>query len=430
MRALTRGSSYLSQPQPIVVADESDEGRYQEGYSAVPWTDSIYDATLVAAFHGVRWWPNKRADPVGFHPFLVWVLAFFTYAVQYSLLLYFKIDLDFTSHVTRGIPDLVVRTQMLLILIVQFSFFTSLHRSMRCILFVLNPTTWYDIETPKWRCLSPWPIIALYWKTVIVYDVSSVSSSIILASNTVKDSIFDCLSLEFIVLFDTVVWEFCKVAFDLSFHPSYERKRRFKEGSNKVHCSWPLSLLRSGSGGRRCEEFFSSCILVVLYMRQFFQVQYAFDTDVLPAARTLCTRWRWLNGTGSGSVLAKDHYLFTWKLMVSGVVGHFLYDPYPDLAKKADPAHGGICDGNINHTLTLSGYFDLAGAHPAGTLICSSCLVVIVFLGPVMHCAGVQHWRCWRTDSAEEDEENSGYTEMMPVDYDGGSSDQSVKEPT
>merc|ERR1712014_268585 len=109
---------------------------------------------------------------------------------------------------------------------------------------------------------------------------------------------------------------------------------RHKDLSKEKKCKF----LRSGTGGRGTENMIASLILVWVYIDQFLRIVYAIDTNKLPAARDLCSRWQWLGHEDPWWIQGK---FFQMEVFLIDSVGH---NTTEDFEQRANPARRhGIC---------------------------------------------------------------------------------------
>lgn len=321
----------------------------------------IYDAVLVAAFGGVSM-NLDGTDELHVHPAWLFIFCVPLVFVQAWLTFCVGFDLSLSTPVHQGSSEeaVVISMKLILIVVVQLMFFDRLLSTLRCFFFSLNPTTWTDVkridpEDPgvvHSRCawlhwsgfVAPFPIIALALKLGIEYWVGAQSTSIILGSPNIKEAIFDSLAISFIIELDGAMWKLAATVlhldrfddFGFQLWPTW-RRQKAAEASLLPRIAPFFKFLHRGFGARRLENIVTSVVMVVLYMRQLFVVLHALDTGILPVARDICTFWRWETGQGQNllymglfRILSQTSALFTWSIQ-------------DELARKADPAKGGMC---------------------------------------------------------------------------------------
>lgn len=243
-----------------------------------------------------------------------------------SALMFLRLDMDLhkTVHLHHevGYENWVLRgntlltMQLLFVFVVQANLFNELIGSLRLLLFVLNPSTWTDIRRPDPAVMrglvrflyyptfvAPLPVLAMMFKCVIGYQVCVDSISIILACDSERDVIYDCLVIAFISDLDEVFWNVCSVIFHFDDFQGFDLKTASHEFVKRCRAevkwrplhTW-LKCLRRAEGGRKWASFLSFAIVFVFYCRQLTVMLFALDTNVLPMSRDVCTLWRWDRG--------------------------------------------------------------------------------------------------------------------------------------
>eukprot|EP00435_Cladocopium_sp_Y103_P003071 s4460_g1.t1 len=206
----------------------------------------MYDSVLVAAFGGVTM-NLDGSDELHVHPGILFIFCVPLVLLQFWL----------TFCTTFGMPDywrsldpraeesMIISIKLLLIVVVQLTFFDNMLMTLRCLMFAINPTTWTDVKridpedqrTDRSRLnvlhwspfLAPFPIMALLTKVMMQYWVSVQSMSIIMASDNVKEAVFDALAISFIVELDVAMWNLVRTIMHLD---SFE---------NFTFQLWPMS---------------------------------------------------------------------------------------------------------------------------------------------------------------------------------------------
>mmetsp|Transcript_44626 Transcript_44626/g.123674 ORF Transcript_44626/g.123674 Transcript_44626/m.123674 type:complete len:412 (-) Transcript_44626:305-1540(-) len=349
-------------------------------YTEVPLEDNIYDAVLISAFGGVLWSQDKEHAPRYAHPVMIFTFALLVYSIQSAIVLFLRLDLDFTAQVTN---DGILALKMLLVVVVQLSFYNRIYGSCRTLFFSLNPFTWNDIVRPDggtWRrvFVAPVSCVALICRFLILDKVAEVSTSIILADASVKESVFDCLAIEFISFLDEIAWKFLNITFDMYF----DEKFRFwlKRDAQREKGKWRCPCLRSSTGGRRTEVLTGALFLCCFYGASFIDVVNALDTSILPAARELCSNWRWLHHE-TESVIGEFQALF---LRLQVVLIGWFHDPTGDFERYANPAHGGMCSAEF-HVVTVREGLLVAYRHLHVTIAFACVLFSLLFLTRLLH---------------------------------------------
>jgi len=255
-----------------------------------------------------------------------------------------RLDMHWKAKVGQmGDTSVLPPLKLLMIFIVQLLSYSYLMVSMRLLVFILNPLTWLEVKHPQkmdWvpnlfqgtACaniiasmglpsfLSPWAILALLLKLMIGYLVCIDSVSVILQSPSVPDTIFNALAITFLAELHLPYWNFVHSVFQLQTAKPEEgtqfaldsdvwdvgtrtlsdhgkKKTRTPNCSNWIAKCFPF-LTRAG-GAEVMEDLVPFLMILVVYVREIFVVAQAFDTAVLPAARDVCTIWRWQNNKGN-----------------------------------------------------------------------------------------------------------------------------------
>merc|ERR1712232_532366 len=124
-------------------------------------------------------------------------LSVFVIQCNVSLFLTLDLKLDAPAYLDTSEGHMVFIAEVLLIIIVQVSFYERILKAWKCFAFCVNPTTWMDVERPNdplWRVMltAPFPILAILMKLYVQWWICSISSSVVLSGTTVKNAIFDC----------------------------------------------------------------------------------------------------------------------------------------------------------------------------------------------------------------------------------------------
>eukprot|EP00439_Symbiodinium_sp_Y106_P049944 s1243_g6.t1 len=192
----------------------------------------MYDSVLVAAFGGVTM-NLDGSDELHVHPGILFIFCiplvvlqfWLTFCTTFGMPAYWK-ELDPDAE-----ESMIISMKLLLIVVVQLTFFDNMLMTLRCFVFAINPTSWTDVKridpddprTGRSRLnvlhwspfLAPFPVAALLAKVLIQYWVSVQSNSIILASDNVKEAVFDALAISFIVELDVAMWNLVRTIMHL-----------------------------------------------------------------------------------------------------------------------------------------------------------------------------------------------------------------------
>jgi len=297
----------------------------------------IYQAVIVAAFGGVGVTLKKDGTTFQLHPMFVLLLALPVFVTQVSSILILRAGLDTSATIYTpedGHSVALLKLKLVLIVIVYLSNFKVLLYSLTYAVFVGNPISWTELKhyrmdqgvlgicLPKSArvmtipTITPCAALAVFMLFTSSYMVCVDSVSIILASGTASDAIFNSLAIGFVTDLKGVWWEFCSNTFRLTditefkfaklpdnevwspdgtLHPQRLEHLPFPflfkmlvRATTWTCCKMRTSFLRVGFGSMRVQQLFSLILLMAVYSRQLLVVIFAIDTNVLPAARDLC----------------------------------------------------------------------------------------------------------------------------------------------
>merc|ERR1719215_2464685 len=238
--------------------------------------------------------------------------------------------------------------------------FPKLLRTAQLLTLMLNPITWVELVHPKpsdWvdqdvknSCffwckvffkapfLIPWPGLALFMRFWVIYLLTANSLSLILGSPDIMGTLFNSMAMVFILDLCPTSFDLAKAFFRLSpleeftfqvdpdstWTPEGELTHEAKKILlfpglvqfilRHTKCRGEHSILRCHHGARRIDRLVSFMLLVAIYMRHLFVTLFAIHTNILPAARELCGRWRWVLGLSPQS----------WLFMLSELVENFV----------------------------------------------------------------------------------------------------------
>lgn len=197
-------------------------------------------------------------------------------------------------------------------------------------MFLLNPVTWVELHIPYRGLPENWLIyrmlfsrkifmlipalVAMMMRFHVIYLVVVDSVSVILVSKEVTDTIWDCLSITFLVELNVFYWKILHTVFHLepldaddvtiSYNrgvweePSNSRSELSTIGRQIAICPCCVNIMskylpcRDGHGGRRTESIIGSIISYYLALRQVGVVAYALRTNISPMVRDICTEYR------------------------------------------------------------------------------------------------------------------------------------------
>jgi hypothetical protein len=405
----------------------------EEGVQADVFFDAdMYDAVVAAAFGGVKVNLDKDASMI-VHPFWLFLCCVPLWVLQLSAVCFLRLDegmnleLNVHSHADHEkatwtvMGNSLLVMQIMFVIVVQAMLFKELLGALRLLVFVLNPSTWTDIRRPdptKMRSffrfmfntafVAPFPVIAMLLKTYIGYSVCVDSISIILACETEKTVIFDSLVITFIADLDVVVWNVASTIFHLDDFSCFVLKTAPKDFVVRSRQSVYLprlhkliSPLRRAEHGRTIESFLAFAIMWLLYSRQLLVVFYAFDTNVLPMARDVCTFWRWETG--------KERHATVPAMMWRFVERHVLFVDIHERLRDIGGMHG-FCESGKYDRMLFSDQIRIFFEYPS-EMIGLSVSLMMVFIAPqVIFIANTELSREWKEldDDEYEFEDDEG----------------------
>eukprot|EP00931_Biecheleriopsis_adriatica_P031305 TRINITY_DN18378_c0_g1_i1.p1 TRINITY_DN18378_c0_g1~~TRINITY_DN18378_c0_g1_i1.p1 ORF type:complete len:565 (-),score=67.90 TRINITY_DN18378_c0_g1_i1:104-1798(-) len=345
----------------------------------------LYDSVLVSAFGGVTM-NLDGSEELHIPPGVLFMFCIPLVMLQFWLTFCttFVLSPHWRDHPGEFSEDAMSsRVKVLLVVVVQLMFFDNLLMTLRCLMFVLNPTTWTDVRRVtlkgSWLDWLHWPpvvapfsVLAILMKAFIHYYVSIQSMSIIFSSADVKEAIFDSLAIGFLVELDVAAWNFVKTVLHLdpfdqfTFELWPESKRAYERSQSCFAKHVDASCLHRGRGGRALEGFIVFTVMFLVYSRITLMVLHAMDTGILPVARDVCAMWRWHRGEYRdwfdriwGATYETVLYVMTrmafigWGLNVDEKVD-----------EVADPARDGYCDEHIKVQMNFHVASDLFWKYP------------------------------------------------------------------
>jgi len=371
----------------------------------------MYDSVMVAAFGGVTM-NLDGSDELHVHPGILFlfciplvILQFWlTFCTTFGMQPFWKtLDLDAEE-------SMVISMKLLLIVVVQLSFFDNMLMTLRCFVFAINPTSWTDVKridpddlrTGRSRLnvlhwslfLAPFAVLALLAKVLIQYWVSVQSMSIILASDNVKEAVFDALAISFIVELDVAMWNLvrtimhldCFEHFTFQLWPPARRQQAVQES----YLAWIMdfSVLHRGKGARRLENFIVFGVLFIVYFRITLMAFQATDTGILPAYRDVCAMWSWYRGEFENW---QDRVWGTIILdLIQGFasMSKFPWNIEREIAKMADPALDGHCSGPAFKSLSWSKAIELCKEHQRDMVLFLVAFSLLLLLPQLVYSTG------------------------------------------
>mmetsp|Transcript_102432 Transcript_102432/g.330454 ORF Transcript_102432/g.330454 Transcript_102432/m.330454 type:complete len:463 (-) Transcript_102432:96-1484(-) len=369
---------------PLLGDDDEEIKDGQAGTSAdINIDPDIYGSVLAAAFGGLT--QNLKSDEsMKVHPFMMFLLCVPLFVIQVNAIVYLHLDqvqkvITESEEVGASLIDVVPKDplltmKLLMVLVLQLMLFGKLMSTLRNLVFVLNPTTWTDIDRPNYydmkmtgkfayrtAFLCPWVVLALLCRFLVIYQVCIDSVSIILMSDSTKDAIFDSLAITFLSDLGDYWWPCVSTIFhfdrfdnfNLLIASNAHRKEMRKRNWIKIPNKSPL---HRGQGARSIEMVLTFTILFIVYSRQLMVIFHALDSNIPPIARDVCTAWRWQQHKS-------EHARFV-SLVFRGVMDHVvIVDPAPHVEKAAI----GLCDGRYNERFRMDDSFRLLKLYPKAT---------------------------------------------------------------
>jgi hypothetical protein len=313
--------------------------------------EGMYMSVVAAAFGKIKMDIETWSPKI--HPFFLLLVALPLFSLQITALitLILSMDLDGGIIVYSGdnakecdedhdsdchIKEMLWVLKLMMIIIVQAMMLEKLLHTIRLVVFLLNPFTWLEVDrsiSREWGWLryaahpivcAPCAIFALFLRFVICYFVIVFSVSIILEAKDPKDVLFNSVAILFIFDMSKEYWTFLKTFFympqveELKADPTVWQKdgalvkdkeiqdrmgpllQRLEDNSYFQVVSKLSPYFRRKSdrvlGARTIEAFLASIVLFFLFTRQLFFTIFAYETNVLPAARDVCTLYRFLEG--------------------------------------------------------------------------------------------------------------------------------------
>uniref|UniRef100_A0A7S1AXM5 Uncharacterized protein n=1 Tax=Noctiluca scintillans TaxID=2966 RepID=A0A7S1AXM5_NOCSC len=323
-------------------------------------------------------------------------MALPVWCLQWATLVFVSLDFDLEevvktkSHTTESI---LTTLKIMMIVVVQLNLFGRTLRCARSLVFVLVYANWADDSrvTPTDGTLFNVPLTLIYGKCVcgffsvvamltkmgIVYATAMQSVSIILDSDNAPDVLFNCLAATFVAQIDELWWvtmsEVLQIDPTLEFPRTRGRNRIERDTEEEEEEPTPsVRFLRRCMPGRL---FFAQVCVFVLYVRLVSVVFYAYHTDILPAARDVCTQWRWLSHQETN-----DFYFASVYRCISNFM--FVMDPEDDIVQRADPSVGGYCT-NKYQRMTFGQTFQTWQAYPVAYTL-SIVMLFSLTVGPHM----------------------------------------------
>lgn len=347
-----------------------------EVVSTVGFEEDMYDSVTVAAFGGVVL--QLPGGSIRVHPMWMFLLSCLLFLAQQAALLYLRLGQDLDSPVHgEGVEEELKRilpfAKVLMIYTMALMLFPELLDSLRLMMFLVNPTTWTDMKRidMEHRKFMPWiwsgwfvgplSFISEMMKFCIGYMVLVDSVSIVLASSSVQDAIFNSLALSFLVDLDNQLWTVVKSVFHLNFRIEkfdFRPPKQRQEANKKAWLRIPENCwLHRLHGAAELEACTTSLIFTFLYCRQFLVTEYSLRTDTLPMARDMCTIWKmtqqnsWFGAlfrNGLGLISLHDH--------PNGMLNHM-----------CNPSLGGYCTERFRRIM-LQDMYELIMESPIATV--------------------------------------------------------------
>ncbi|CAK9044640.1 unnamed protein product [Durusdinium trenchii] len=359
--------------------------------SHVRFEEDMYDAVTVAAFGQlILELPTER---IHIHPVWMFVLSAPLFGLQQAALLYLRLSQDLGAPVhnreeTESLQAFLPLAKTLMIYTMALMLFPELLGALRLMMFLVNPTTWTDIERYKsewlpciWSpfCVCPVSLASEMLKFCVGYVVLTDSVSIVLACNSVQDTIFNSLALTFLVELDNKLWEVARSVFHLRYEGEQFKLRPEAERDATASQVWgirPRSWLHRKHGAAALEACFTSAVFMFCYCRQFLITEYSLRTDTLPMARDMCTLWELTNKNSWVGELARC----TLRLMCFGA------HPNGLLQMVCDPLYGGYCSPKFRR-IELNDMYEVILAEPTATISNMVTFAVVLLIPQIFQLA-------------------------------------------
>eukprot|EP00434_Breviolum_minutum_P033020 symbB.v1.2.029211.t1/scaffold3171.1/size96351/11 len=370
----------------------------------------MYDSVLVAAFGGVTM-NLDGSDELHVHPGILFIFCvplvllqfWVTFCTTFGMPAYWR-SLDVSTE-----ESMVISMKLLLIVVVQLSFFDNMLMTLRCFVFVINPTTWTDVkridpedqrtERSKLNVLhwapflAPFPIMALLTKVMMQYWVSVQSMSIIMASDNVKEAVFDALAISFIVELDVAMWNLVKTIMHLDSFDNFAFQLWPMGRRNRAMQSSPVArlldfpVLHRGKGARRLENFIVFTVLFALYSRITLVSFHAADSGILPSSRDVCAMWSWYQDDFRTWEETLKGYFVLELLEMFSCMSKFPWDIRKEISKMADPELGGYCTEDFR-PLTFPKAMELCKLHPRSMILFLVAFSALLLLPQLVYSTG------------------------------------------
>lgn len=370
----------------------------------------MYDSVLVAAFGGVTM-NLDGSDELHVHPGILFIFCvplvllqfWVTFCTTFGMPAYWR-SLDVSAE-----ESMVISMKLLLIVVVQLTFFDNMLMTLRCFMFAINPTTWTDVKRidPEdqrtgrsklnvlhWSpFLAPFPIMALLTKVMMQYWVSVQSMSIIMASDNVKEAVFDALAISFIVELDVAMWNLVRTImhldsfenFTFQLWPMSRRARAML--SSPVARLVDFDVLHRGKGARRLENFIVHTVLFALYARITLVSFHAADSGILPASRDVCAMWSWYKDDFQTWEDTLKGYFVLELLEAFSCMSKFPWDIRKEISKMADPDLGGYCTEEFR-PLSFQKAIELCRKHPRSMILFLVAFSALLLLPQLVYSTG------------------------------------------
>ncbi|CAE7567569.1 unnamed protein product, partial [Symbiodinium natans] len=396
--------------------------------------DDMYDSVTMAAFGGVHL--QLPGGTVRVHPMWLCLGCIPLFVAQQASLLYMRLGQELEKPVhgegemSDGLKWILPFAKTLMVYMLALMLFPEMLGACRLLLFVLNPTTWIDINrfrpdlSAKWAFLWSTPVLitcaatAESLKLAIGYIVLVDSVSVVLMCDTVQDTLFNSLALTFLIDLDNKLWEVAKSVFGIEYKEGMrelkilsekeQERRRSSEGSKLKREAWEdweffktCHCLRRAEGGSAVEALLVCAIFMFAYIRQILVMLYSLKTDTLPVARDMCTIWHL---TQEDTTLG---HLTRGILRVMSLYAH----PNGLLNKTCNPDVGGYCSEQFR-SITSKDMWQLARERPlflaANVVGFVFVLLIPQFFQLLLFCemdGKDKHTRCFGFIPKDEDEE-------------------------
>jgi len=296
----------------------------------INFEEDIYDATVIAAFGGLRMDVGGGDSYLIIHPIFPFLVCLALVTIQLVLISGVALEIDQDKYMKANDEiidrlqnsfDMERGTKFALMAILQSMIFSELFQAVRMFWFCLTPRTWklrpnlcdraHMLGRQGFDCIGSLVFLSLLAsgsKALVAYLVSTTSLSIILACPTVTEAIFNSLALTFVMELDNKIWLILSSQCDLKLCDPADADATFRfrhQNAVKRQRSWVTE-----ANVRRC---LGSATTLLFLMEQVAGTLFALTKGWLPTTRIICGMWRFAHGDQvNGTNLADDAWGNGW----------------------------------------------------------------------------------------------------------------------